>query len=90
MWLGLVITSVLIGLALFLSARTTNYWQAWVYLGIGAVSSVLLTVFVTNDPILLENRTTMSGPIGEKTAHSENYRIVYRTSGHRRFHRTRA
>ncbi len=66
MWLGLVITSVLIGLALFFSAGTTNYWQPWVYLGIGAVSNVLLTVFVTNDPILLENRTKMSGPIGEK------------------------
>ncbi len=66
MWLGLVITTVLIGLALFLSAGTTNYWQAWVYLGTGTVSNILLTVFVTNDPILLENRTTMSGPIGEK------------------------
>jgi hypothetical protein len=36
MWLWLIISSVLIGLALFLSAGTINYWQAWVYLGVGA------------------------------------------------------
>ena len=39
-WLGLVISSAFIALALFLSAGTINYWQAWIYLGVGAVSGV--------------------------------------------------
>ncbi len=64
-WFGLVITSVLIGLALFLSAGTTNYWQAWVYLGVGAVSSVLLTLYIIKDPMLLESRTK-GGPTAEE------------------------
>jgi protein-S-isoprenylcysteine O-methyltransferase Ste14 len=57
MWLLLVVASVLIGLTLFLVAGTINYWQAWVYLGVNAVSSVLLTFYITKNPILLENRT---------------------------------
>jgi protein-S-isoprenylcysteine O-methyltransferase Ste14 len=65
MWFGLVITSVLIGLALFFSAGTIDYWQAWVYLGVNAVCSVLLTLSVIEDPILLESRTR-GGPTAEK------------------------
>ena len=57
MWCELIIASVLIGLALFLSAGTINYWQAWVYLGVSAVSGVLLTFAIIKDPVLLENRT---------------------------------
>lgn len=53
----LVIGLVVIGFLLFLSAGTTRYWQAWVYLGVGAVTSALLTSYVIKDPILLENRT---------------------------------
>jgi protein-S-isoprenylcysteine O-methyltransferase Ste14 len=64
MWFVLVINSVLIGLALFFSAGTTNYWQAWVYLGLGTVSSVLLTLTVIKDPVLLESRTRF-GPTAE-------------------------
>jgi protein-S-isoprenylcysteine O-methyltransferase Ste14 len=65
MWLWLIIGTVLIGLALFLSAGTTNYWQAWVYLGVGAASGVPLTLHIMNDPILLENRTK-AGPTAEQ------------------------
>jgi len=65
MWLTLVITSVLIGLTLFLAAGTISYWQAWAYLGVGVVSSVLLTLAVVKDPILLESRTRY-GPAAEK------------------------
>lgn len=53
----LVIGLVVIGFVLFLSAGTTRYWQAWVYLGVGTVTSTLLTLYVIKDPILLENRT---------------------------------
>lgn len=65
MWLWLVLSSILIALALFLSAGTLNYWQAWVYLCVGAVSSIPLTLYITNDPILLENRTK-AGPSAEQ------------------------
>jgi protein-S-isoprenylcysteine O-methyltransferase Ste14 len=65
LWLLVIIATVLIGLALFLSAGTINYWQAWVYLGVNAASSVPLTLHVVNDPILLENRTK-AGPTAER------------------------
>jgi protein-S-isoprenylcysteine O-methyltransferase Ste14 len=65
MWLWLIISFVLIGLALFLSAGTINYWQAWAYLGVGAASSVPLTLHIIKDPILLENRTE-AGPTAEQ------------------------
>jgi protein-S-isoprenylcysteine O-methyltransferase Ste14 len=65
LWLLVIIATVLIGLALFLSAGTINYWQAWVYLGVSAASSVPLTLHVVNDPILLENRTK-AGPTAER------------------------
>lgn len=64
-WLWLIISFVLIGLALFLSAGTMNYWQAWVHLGVGAASSVPLTLLIIKEPILLENRTK-AGPTAEQ------------------------
>ena len=67
MWLALVVAFVLIALTLFLAAGTLNYWQGWVYLGVSAVSSVLLDLSIMKDPILLENRTK-AGPTAEKRA----------------------
>jgi protein-S-isoprenylcysteine O-methyltransferase Ste14 len=64
-WLWLIISSVLIGFALFLSAGTINYWQAWIYLAVGAASSVPVTLHIMKDPILLENRTK-AGPTAEQ------------------------
>jgi len=63
-WFQLVIACLLIGFALFISAGTIAYWQAWVFLGVLAVCSVLLTLSVIGDPILLENRTG-GGPSAE-------------------------
>jgi protein-S-isoprenylcysteine O-methyltransferase Ste14 len=65
LWLWLITATVLFGLALFVSAGTINYWQAWVYLIVGAVSSVPLMLYITKDPILLENRTK-AGPTAEQ------------------------
>ena len=65
LWLWTITATVLLGLALFLSAGTVNYWQAWVYLGVGAASTVPLTLHITKDPILLESRTK-AGPIAEQ------------------------
>jgi protein-S-isoprenylcysteine O-methyltransferase Ste14 len=64
-WLEVVASYVLIALALFVSAGTIDYWQAWAYLGVSALSSVLLILFISKDPILLENRTK-AGPTAEK------------------------
>lgn len=47
------------------SAGTVDYWQAWLYLGAGAVSSVLLTFYVVKDPVILERRTKF-GPASEE------------------------
>jgi protein-S-isoprenylcysteine O-methyltransferase Ste14 len=64
-WLSLVVSFVLIGFVLFLSAGTILYWLAWVYLGVGAASSVPIALYIVKDPILLENRT-MAGPAAEQ------------------------
>jgi protein-S-isoprenylcysteine O-methyltransferase Ste14 len=64
-WLWLVVSFGLIGLALFLAAGTIHYWQAWVYLGVGAVSSIPLTLYIANDPVLRESRTK-AGPTAEQ------------------------
>lgn len=65
MWSALLFLFVLIALALFLSAGTVDYWQAWLYLGVGAVSSALLTVYIIKDPVLLERRARF-GPASEE------------------------
>jgi hypothetical protein len=50
---------------LFVSAGTIDYWQAWIYLGVNAVASVPLILFISKDPILLENRAK-AGPAAEQ------------------------
>ena len=63
-WLLTFASFVLIGVALFLSAGTIDYWQAWVYLGVTAATSGPLAHLFTKDPILLESRTKL-GPGAE-------------------------
>jgi len=65
MWLALVISFVLIALALFISAGTINYWQAWAYLGVVAVCGVLLTIYMVKDPRLVKSRLKF-GPAAEQ------------------------
>ncbi len=65
MWSGLVAAFVLIALAIFLSAGTLNYWQGWLYMVVGVVSSVLLTMNIVKNPALLERRTKI-GPASEE------------------------
>jgi hypothetical protein len=60
-WLWLVISFALIALALFLLAGTIRYWQAWVFLAVGLGSSIPLTLYISNDLRLSENRTK-AGP----------------------------
>ncbi len=65
MWLWFIVASVIIGLVLFLSAGTIDYWQAWVYLTVGAVTGIPVVCYIVNDRILLENRTKL-GPAAEQ------------------------
>ena len=64
-WLWHFVSFVLIALALFLSAGTLSYWQAWAYLFVGGVASIPLTLYIIKDPILLESRTK-AGPSAEQ------------------------
>jgi len=64
-WFGFVATVVVIALALFLSAGSVHYWQAWVFLAVMIVTSIPVTLYMVNDPILLEGRTK-GGPTVEQ------------------------
>ncbi len=88
-WLWLIVCFVLIAFALFLSAGTFNYWQAWIYLAVGALSSVPLTLYITKDPILLENRTK-AGPSAERRPIQKIIVLVRGAPGYRNVHRSRA
>jgi protein-S-isoprenylcysteine O-methyltransferase Ste14 len=65
MWTSLVVGFVVIAVALFGSAGTTSYWQAWVYLAVCAITSTLVTHRIVNDPRLLASRTK-AGPTAEQ------------------------
>lgn len=64
-WLASAVVFVFMWLALFLSAGTIRYWQAWVYLGVLAASSVPLMLYMISDPVLLANRMRF-GPTAEQ------------------------
>jgi protein-S-isoprenylcysteine O-methyltransferase Ste14 len=66
-WFGLVFLAIVMGLLLFLSAGTVQFWQAWVYLTIYFVASFLISLYLMkNDPALLQRRLS-GGPTAEKT-----------------------
>jgi protein-S-isoprenylcysteine O-methyltransferase Ste14 len=70
--LSLVVLSVAMGLLLFVPARTTKYWQAWVYLRIFTGASLLTTLYLMKkDPALLKRRMS-----GEPTAERESTQKV--------------
>ena len=63
---GLFALFLVMAAALFASAWTLNYWQAWVFLAVFFGSSFLITVYLMlKDPKLLERRVT-AGPTNEK------------------------
>ena len=63
---GLVALFIFLAAALFLSAWTFYYWQAWVFLAVFFGSAFVITVYLMKkDPELLERRTTV-GPTSEK------------------------
>jgi protein-S-isoprenylcysteine O-methyltransferase Ste14 len=64
--LSVLLLAVVMGTILFVTAGTLDYWQAWVYLGIFTIFSLLTTIYlIRNDPELLKRRMR-GGPIAEK------------------------
>ena len=56
----------LMGIVLVVSAGTFDYWQAWVYLTLSFVVSLLITIYlISNDPELLKRRMH-GGPTAEQ------------------------
>jgi len=58
---------IVMGLLLFLCARTLRYWQAWVFLAIFLATSIFVTAdLLRRDPALLDRRLK-GGPVAEKS-----------------------
>ena len=62
-----VVGSIVIALALFLSAGTVRYWQAWTYLAVNTVASSPYILYLLKNPRLLVSRTN-AGPAAEQRA----------------------
>lgn len=65
-FVGLIALFIVVAAALFLSAGTLNYWQAWGFLAVFFGSAFAITLYLMKkDPALLQRRTTV-GPTDEK------------------------
>jgi protein-S-isoprenylcysteine O-methyltransferase Ste14 len=63
---GLLQLPIIMGVMLFLPARTFDYWEAWVFIAVFFVCSLVITVYLAiKDPKLLERRMN-AGPRAEK------------------------
>jgi protein-S-isoprenylcysteine O-methyltransferase Ste14 len=64
--LSVLLLGVVMAAILFNTAGTVNYWQAWVFLLILIILSLLITIYlIRNDPELLKRRMR-GGPTAEK------------------------
>lgn len=62
---GFVFLMVVLALALFITAGSLSYWQAWVYLADFALCTILITAYLIKyDRELLAGRVT-AGPVAE-------------------------
>ncbi|MCC7449454.1 MAG: isoprenylcysteine carboxylmethyltransferase family protein [Anaerolineae bacterium] len=62
---GFAFLLAVLALALFLSAGTLAFWQAWVYLAVFAVCTILITLYLIRyDQRLLASRV-QAGPVAE-------------------------
>ncbi len=63
--LGFLFLVLVLALALFLSAGSLRFWQAWVYLAVFSICVILITVYLAKyDPRLLTSRV-QAGPTAE-------------------------
>jgi protein-S-isoprenylcysteine O-methyltransferase Ste14 len=66
--LSVLLLGIVMGVVLFVMAGTVDYWQAWMYLLIFTITSLLTTIYlIRNDPELLKRRMR-GGPSAEKRA----------------------
>src|SRR5271165_6724015 len=64
---GLLWLFVVMATTVFVFAGTLQYWQAWLYLGVFFISTLVTTLYLMkNDPKLLDRRSK-SGPTAEGT-----------------------
>jgi protein-S-isoprenylcysteine O-methyltransferase Ste14 len=64
--LSVLLLAVVMGVILFVTAGTMDYWQACVYLLVFTITSLLTTIYlIRNDPELLQRRMR-GGPTAEK------------------------
>jgi protein-S-isoprenylcysteine O-methyltransferase Ste14 len=62
---GLAFLLVFLGFILFVSAGTLNYWQAWLYIAVFGISTLLVTLYLMKfDQKLLASRVA-AGPTAE-------------------------
>ena len=65
-WVSVIVTVAVMGVLLFVPAGGIRYWQAWVYLAIFSLLTVLVTGdLLKRDPALLQRRLR-GGPAAEK------------------------
>lgn len=63
--LGLAFLLLVLALALFVPAGSLSFWQAWLYLAVFGISTLLITLYLMRyDPALLERRV-QAGPAAE-------------------------
>jgi protein-S-isoprenylcysteine O-methyltransferase Ste14 len=63
--LGFAFLLLVLALALFISAGSLGFWQAWVFLAVFSVCTILITAYLIKyDPKLLASRVK-AGPIAE-------------------------
>ncbi|HEV7662263.1 MAG TPA: isoprenylcysteine carboxylmethyltransferase family protein [Chloroflexota bacterium] len=64
--LGFAQLILALALVIFVAAGTLDFWQAWLYLAVFAISSGLITIYLwLHDPHLLERRVR-AGPVAEQ------------------------
>ncbi len=62
---GFITLLLILGLALFATAGSFSFWQAWVYLAVFGACAILITAYlIRNDQRLLESRLNV-GPVAE-------------------------
>ncbi|HEY1869601.1 MAG TPA: isoprenylcysteine carboxylmethyltransferase family protein [Chitinophagaceae bacterium] len=76
--LGLIWLMLVLGMLLFVPAGTIHFWQAWIYLTIFGVSSLLITLFLMkNDTELLKRRLNA----GSKAEKERRQKIIQSFAG---------
>jgi protein-S-isoprenylcysteine O-methyltransferase Ste14 len=63
---GLFFLVIVLGVTLFLPAKTFQYWQAWVYIAVFAIASAAITIYLMKKDTALLQRRVNGGPPGEK------------------------